>query len=606
MLDQDGRRQTSMEKTRSACVVLCQKTPATMSARKHDGGLSRRLGLETMAILITSLAGLLFSTAMLCFLWWADHSDSTWRKIALDSWLPRSVTLLSAVIRWCVSGQALVATSMLAALAFSGQRMWLHQSASLSVMRYVNTGPSSLVWLLIKDPLPQFVSGYATWIIVLTIACTTILSQFCSTVLLSDFNEGIIVGWETNMSIASGYKYVVSDWLRWSNYWDVLPRSYPAFAEMSNFATASEGIDDTGLSLRGILPLASEDSRSFIHSFSGNATVVDSRVACSRPLYKNLTLDSFSYSVSNSSVSTSYYLTGYVVPSFPPERLIYDSIGTQFNCSIMPSGISFDLYTAGSVMSLCVLSSSNGGLLSEFDPWHNISTNFCWNSTWLQRSQDSSCKNRTINIAHRRRDTDRNSDDLSYHALPLIGKAYLLFNFTELRALINDPPASFPLDDWQSTPNGPWLETTLPETGLGIQSTLCFDALSTLDTPILASSKTNRTEPNWEFDPVQRRFITGDIRKQLGASRQEMTFQDRGVLSMHTTPSEMRQQAKALISHNGTLKYLTNAFAAPIAYPYSGSFSAFFVPRVTPPQLLSKVTLFLSPTTSDNIPRYSP
>jgi hypothetical protein len=45
---------------------------------------------------------------------------------------------------------------------------------------------------------------------------------------------------------------------------------------------------------------------------------------------------------------------------------------------------------------------------------------------------------------------------------------------------------------------------------------------------------------------------------------------------METTPLEMRQQAKALVPFHGSLKYLTSAFAAPVANP--ARFSAFFCP----------------------------
>jgi len=566
----------SMEKKRTT-PSFWARTLTVIGPKNHGQDLSRRLGKEIVTILITSVIGIFLSTGMFCYLWWGNYSDSIWRKIALNGWLPRTVTLLSAVVRWSVFGQALISTSMLAALAFSQERMWLHQSASLSVMRYVNTGPSSLVWLLIKDPLPRFASAYTAWILVLTIACTTVLSQFCSTVLLSDFNDGIIVGRQSNISAASGYKYVIPDWLLWSDYWDMLPRSYPTFAEQSNFMAPSGGVDDTGMSLRGILPLVSEESRSLVHSFNGNATVLDSRIACSRPQYKDLILHSSPQNSSGlDSTSTISYLTGSVVPSFPLERLVSGLIETQFNCSVIPSGISQDLYYTGSALSLCFLNSTSGGLLSELDPLHNTSTEFCWNSTWLERSQDGSCRNRNMSVSYRRRGLDSDPEELSYHSLPLVGKAYLLLNFTHLSSLINLTSGNYEYPDLVSTPNGPWTEIKLFNGAWRIQSTLCFDALSTLDTPISASSQTNRTEPSWEFDPEQRRFVTGGIRKQLGASTYNLTIQDRGILSMETTPLEMRQQAKALVPFDGSLKYLTSAFAAPVANP--AKFSAFFCP----------------------------
>jgi hypothetical protein len=107
------------------------------------------------------------------------------------------LTLCSVVIRFSIASQAVIATSMLAALAFSRHRPLLHLSASLSVMRFVNTGPSSMVPMLFKDP--SGVGRFPVWVFAIILVCTTSLSQFSSTILLSDFHDDLLLElWETH------------------------------------------------------------------------------------------------------------------------------------------------------------------------------------------------------------------------------------------------------------------------------------------------------------------------------------------------------------------------------------------------------------------------
>ena len=136
--------------------------------------------------------------------------------------LPRSVTLCSVVIRFSIASQAVIATSMLAALAFSRHRPLLHLSASLSVMRFVNTGPSSMVPMLFKDP--SGVGRFPVWVFAIILACTTSLSQFSSTILLSDFHDDLVIETLGNTSTLSGYKTIIPSWSPQVDYWALFLR----------------------------------------------------------------------------------------------------------------------------------------------------------------------------------------------------------------------------------------------------------------------------------------------------------------------------------------------------------------------------------------------
>ncbi|KAF9877934.1 hypothetical protein CkaCkLH20_04510 [Colletotrichum karsti] len=75
-------------------------------------------------------------------------------------------------------------------------------------------------------------------------------------------------------------------------YWAEPINSFPAFAQnhedynvgdYTRTGDVTDAVVDTGLTHRAFLPFASEDQRGSISTFSGTATVVDSRVVCVRP-----------------------------------------------------------------------------------------------------------------------------------------------------------------------------------------------------------------------------------------------------------------------------------------------------------------------------------
>ena len=125
----------------------------------------------------------------------------------------------------------------------------------------------------------------------LFVTLISILSQFTSTLLLSDIGSGPITGFPRSATSPVGFAF--DDWvinnmstllLQTRNYWTSPPASFPSFAEWSEKPSAEEDyIKDTGPSLRAFLPFQSSDARLSTQAYEGIADVFDTSVVCARP-----------------------------------------------------------------------------------------------------------------------------------------------------------------------------------------------------------------------------------------------------------------------------------------------------------------------------------
>jgi hypothetical protein len=314
--------------------ISVNKMPINLS---HPTAM-QRIGWLTTIILIASTLTMLAAIGMLCFLWWADPLNMAWRSILIKGWLPPSITLSSAVMRWSIGSQATFPTSMLAASILERKGTTIYHTAALSIIRYVNRGPFGLLQLFFQGMIKA--RKFRALLTVFLLTCTSLFSQFTSTILLQDLHEGVFIGLETNFSIPNGYAKSVPDWSPTPNYQKAIPRSYPMFAEYPGAPQRTDGIDDTGNSLRWLLPIPSESSRSLLHSFLGNDTAMDTRVACSRPklVEGSLTLQG---AFNPEDDAEELFLTGEVFPAASIPGLLRNSSAVEFNCSY----ISYDAET---------------------------------------------------------------------------------------------------------------------------------------------------------------------------------------------------------------------------------------------------------------------
>jgi hypothetical protein len=205
----------------------------------------------------------------------------------LNTYIQRTVTLSAVALRTIIAFQSALRTSMIAGSVMELYGFGLSRSASLSIMRYSGGQP----YMLLRKG--NFKSN--SWFflaITIFISVTTIASQFTSTGLVVDLEIAAIFGDPISAETAYGYNATKANLLDVyePDFTNFMPSVYPTFGEYSEASNESAGLDDTGPSLRAILPISSATIRQTMSNYTGPGTVVNSHVVCLKPLYENLML----------------------------------------------------------------------------------------------------------------------------------------------------------------------------------------------------------------------------------------------------------------------------------------------------------------------------
>lgn len=271
--------------------------------REKGSGLVSRLGKLSIAVLVSSFALCFGCLAFLSFLWAADTNNAVWRSIVLAGWTTRSITISSLVLRWATATQAVTCTSMLAAVLLQACAVPLPTAAAVSIMRFDNTGP----WSLLGRMRAEWHHGSVSIaLLAVLLSFTTLSLQFTSTALLSQVG---IASLPVAISVPQRYYGTDPDGPTFGSqisavrsYLETTPNGYPAFAEWVSNATVSDttaqhgefapnsspGIRDTGTVVRAFLPIDDADERSRVTEYQGFGTAVDVRVVCMRPKLTNV------------------------------------------------------------------------------------------------------------------------------------------------------------------------------------------------------------------------------------------------------------------------------------------------------------------------------
>lgn len=256
--------------------------------------LLKRVGRVNVLVLIGGSVLLAGCFAFLLFLWFANSDDEVWRRIVLANWMTRSITLTGVLIRLVVTTQAALCTSMLAALALRKSSILIPDAVGVCVMQFKNTGPASLV-----PPLYHSVRkgrGAVTAFFVLFVLMTTTVLQFTSTVLLSDVTIGIVSSTKKQQDIGydffrnNSFAFAVETVQLQPGYWATAPAGYPKFAEYIEAYPMVNGVHDTGTVMRAFIPIYPQLQRELLKSYTGMATVYDTRVVCMRPMVSDLNM----------------------------------------------------------------------------------------------------------------------------------------------------------------------------------------------------------------------------------------------------------------------------------------------------------------------------
>jgi hypothetical protein len=309
--------------------------------------IQNAIGTFNLIILSFGSIVLLAAIVFLSLFWSASlaaisgrQAPAFWSQIVQDGHAPSTITIISVIIRNIITVQIGVVTSMVAALIIERPGVVLSKLACLSIARSVNTGPLSLGWqVLVRRPHNNFPTPHA--FVLLVIIAFSIASQFASTILLLDFRDSIISLPQNTTLVPVGFlDDTVSgslDARQGVNYWNTGMSRFPLFAEISEPVDQIKGVQDTGVSLRALLPFLDSGTRSSLRQYSGPARVMDARVICVTPLLSNLSISTTQQGTYRYRALTGNVTLGAVSPALEPTEsaIVFTNFTTRFNCPII-------------------------------------------------------------------------------------------------------------------------------------------------------------------------------------------------------------------------------------------------------------------------------
>ncbi|KAF4447978.1 hypothetical protein F53441_8569 [Fusarium austroafricanum] len=446
------------------------------------------LGKVQIAVLAFLFVVCLGCLTFLAFLWGADENNTVWRSIVLAGWMARSITITSLVLRWATAAQAAACTSMLAAILLQKGAVPLPAAAAVSIIKFNNTGP----WSLLRNMKAKWHRGsISVGLLTALLTLTTLSLQFTSTVLLSQVG---IASLPVATSIPQTHYGIETDGDTYyampstaPSLLDITPARYPTFAEWTPNAThshtasqhgvippsRSSSIVDTGTVLRAFLPINDDEKRSRVVEYHGFATVVDTRVVCMRPKLSNVVFDT----------GSGYRVTGLANIEQKPLGFVKQ----ESDMGSKNFSLSFD----------CNFAASAGGNYSKPD--------------WAL----ALCRGRYQNS-----DQGIYSFMQSSHKKQL-GNSYVIVNATLLDAM------------------GDFDDSSLWEPITRSDSAQKMEVNATRTTPILP-------EPSLPWDASTATWNTNSVLQQLGGVTPEIPTTDRGVFDLAPRSWQWRKQPSDL------------------------------------------------------------
>lgn len=420
--------------------------------------------------LAISTTVVLSAFGVLIYLWIGDNV--TWRSIATSNWMTRLTTLMASIVWIGVCSQELVVGVALFCLCTTPSQACLAKQSGYIALRRKRSARSGCCGLFVAVLLALLATGL----------------QFSSTILLTDFEAGLVAGTSDN---ANDVAYTLSSQALTNvseaetDYVNSNPVQFPIFAEYSQALSRSNAeIDDTGEVIRALLPLSSTASRTSFASYLGHATLLNSRVICLAPTVENLTYTSTGRSDSPSS----------------PKQQVGGILSTG---DTLPDGLQTKGTLPGIISFTCELE------LAQVDDE--------WPITLCTPSQQS------VVITVASPFVDSIMDDTS---------AYVLLNHTAnstipVSASIgsgatgNDTTNQLNVtnSNWDIGNSGAWTNLTYsPQSMFSVQLTLCFVSTGSLDSNIQASGSSDRNEPLIQDDKDHTDLNVSNVMRQLNTS----------------------------------------------------------------------------------------
>lgn len=489
----------------------------------------------TAAIILGGTIAILLAVAYLTFIWFSDIRNTAWHMIILSNWTTTSVAICGVVIRWATSFQLVLFTSVLA-LNLLRNGTSLSKIPRISTLRFTNGGPLDFL-LLLERPGLNAHSIHLFSVIVLLMFISVML-QLTSTLLLSDLAASPIsmLSNMTNNAILAGYDSEITTGYN-SDPLKTTSPSYPLFAELSSLPPAnSDGsVDDTGPSIRALLPSTVDDGRSRLLSFEGNASLYDARWICTRPLLSDLKF------TGNFRPERTTYLSGRVNHSiyYPPMFPGSPDPPPSFNCSL-------------------------GQTLGSHE-WTVITSNMHFDNSYVLQGVVNSLDN-----------TPNHTKD----SFRQVGGSWLVVNVTALNISSALPEyddecyarwlAFNNSDQFVVTPNGQWASITSTQQdsiffsgrGNGTDKKLTSRGNWTfrLDASICSSAFTftkNMYIKAQRAKAVEEPTVANTGAKQIGATKTHYAIEDRGILILDETEYIRQMQIEHdTLAHSAQLRQL--------------------------------------------------
>ena len=429
------------------------------TATSESFHLRKRFSTSLIIAAFTSLVLLLSIVSVLTFLWHGNDTNQAWLDLVLANWVTRSVTLSALGLRIAISLQAAIATSMLASLVLEDTGLQFCSILEVSVMRFSNAGPLKLLWIYAKQA-----NSPATTLLVTVLVLSTIATQLSSTLLLSDIGTITIFDSPSNSNLAYGFSTnlggsptLLFEPLLLSSSWKEPMTQYPAFGEYSLLAHTNNSIDDTGLMIRAMVPIAAQNTREALRSYEGPGFAYDARTVCVQPAISSIERCGDS-------------LCGKVSPRSMVDNAVLNMNDTKFECAMPVPGKPPACSTANAsygscpetTWTLCRLQSEHaGGLISVLDATNNASLQHQW---FPFENSEEPAYDSGIWAA-----TDGNT------RWPVVlGNAYLIYNATSDVFFGTNSSNSSAV-----TYVGPWTDIRKSSNSSNgvLRATLCYDAL---------------------------------------------------------------------------------------------------------------------------------
>jgi hypothetical protein len=387
----------------------------------------------------------------------------------------------------------------------------LVNSASLSIQRF----SGGLPLFLFKAGI---FSGKIWYLFLMTvlISFTSIASHFISTGLVADLEIASIIGDAVIGQAAYSLNFtkviLLNDYE--PDFTTYMPSLYPAFGEYAEPSTNSVGIDDTGPTIRAILPISSPTTRTTMSNYTGFSTVLNSHVICIKPAVKNITF----VGGGGPFQIDPLYLTGSVSvgTSIPPGLIFYNSSGMNN----IPNPLNYVNFTCS--FAKLIQSTSSDWPISMC-----IAGNAFGSPNITGGGSDGAGRLGILGLR---------SSSLLNERLGLDQLSYVMLNYS------GTLPASYGRKvntNWTdiSSNQSSWLTLKQPSDFApsldSISISYCFPNFAAIDVNITISSSSERTEPVLRSGKTPSQALdTSEVLPQLGANGQNLTFAGRGILKL--------------------------------------------------------------------------